>query len=127
MTTTAEKKTNEYGQPAWIIEPISPYDLAGILENERPYRKVARDHEPLDSGCYIPAVEYETARKTMEEHGDDVLDYLQEVKGRIPTPDMSRYSWHQLPCFFLSRAVLAWAEQHKHLADWENDEPIQIS
>lgn len=124
MTTNT---ATDYGQPAWLPIPISPYHIAAILTGEEPERANRADHEPLDSGCYMPAVEYYTARVVMEEYGDEVLDYLQRVTGRVPSPQMSRYSWCQLPCFFLSRAVLAFAREHAALADWENESPINLT
>lgn len=117
--------STNHGQPAWITQPLSPYVIAQILNNEMPERRQRRDHEPLDSGCYLPAVEYGTAAAIMQEHGDDVIAYLR-AHGGLPVLSMTRYSWNQLPCFYLSRAVLAFAQEHAALADWENDKPINL-
>lgn len=122
MKTTAA----DYGQPAWLPEPITYYELASMLAYEADHGREPR-HEPLEGGSYMPAIQYDTARLVMEQYGDEVLDYLKSSTGRVPSPQMSRYAWCQLPCFFLSRAVLAFARKHASLADWENQNPIDLT
>ena len=82
--------------PRWIEQDISPSDVAAILQGG------------CASGAYMPAVTYHQAATTMGEHGDDVLDYLQESLGELPKPgdDMS---WSGMACFYLSAAVELWA------------------
>lgn len=61
------------------------------------------------SGAYMPAVTYYNARMTMAEHGDDVLDYIEEQYGELPDiPKES--SWSGIAVFFLSCAVEMWAQ-----------------
>lgn len=101
----------EYQQPAWITKPLSPYDIAAINQGG------------CASGAYMPAVTYWDASVTMAEHGDAVLDYIEEHYGSIPKPADCE-SWSGMACFYLSFAVELFAFIHEDLADWENYEPI---
>ena len=83
--------------PGWIEDDISPSQIAAILQGG------------CDSGAYMPAVTYYSANKTMADHGDDVLDYIQDSCGEIPSPDMADMSWSGLAVYFLSLAVELWA------------------
>lgn len=103
--------TNNHINPEWIIEPLSPADIAAVLQGG------------CSSGSYMPAVEYYTAAQTMAKHGDDVLDYIESRTGQLPTPP-SDISWSRLACFYLSEAVELFCAINSDLADWENDEPI---
>ena len=60
------------------------------------------------SGAYMPAVTYYNARETMCEHGDDVLDYIQDALGELPAPPQD-VSWSGMACHYLSLAVELWA------------------
>lgn len=62
------------------------------------------------SGAYMPAVNYHDANKTMAEHGDDVLDYINDQLGEMPKPDDTE-SWTGMACFYLSCAVELWVNQ----------------
>lgn len=93
-------------QPDWIREELSPCDIAAI------------SHGGCDSGAYMPAVTNHLAEETMAEHGDNVLDYIQDAIGELPTPP-SGASWSGLACFYLSQAVELWVAENSHLADWE--------
>lgn len=92
-----EESVTEHGVsvPVWM-EDVSCYDVAAICEGG------------CASGAYMPAVTYSQANATMAEHGDDVLDYLQEAYGELPTPP-NDVSWSGLAVFYLSPAVEAWA------------------
>ena len=72
--------------PAWITQPLSPADIAAILQGG------------CDSGAYMPAVTYHEARVTMAEHGDDVLGYLDEFGVEWPR-ETSGLSWSGLACY----------------------------
>jgi hypothetical protein len=98
----SKQSAADYGQPAWLPEPITHYELASMLQ-------------------------YDTAERVMRLYGDDVLDYLKAKTGYVPNPQMEKYAWCQLPSFFLSRAVLAFAREHAALADYENDNPIDLT
>lgn len=82
--------------PAWIDQDISPYDIAAIYQGG------------CASGAYMPAVTYYQATQTMAEHGDDVLDYIQNATGELPKPSDCE-SWSGMACFYLSYAVELWA------------------
>jgi len=103
--------TNNHTNPVWIIEPLSPADIAAVLQSG------------CDSGAYMPSCEYYTAAQTMSRHGDAVLQYLEDMTGELPTPP-SDISWSQLACFYLSRAVELHCEINADLANWEDDSPI---
>lgn len=82
--------------PSWINQDISPYDVAAIVQGG------------CASGAYMPAVTYGAALATMGEHGDDVLQYIQDATGGLPQPSADE-SWSGMACFYLSCAVELWA------------------
>jgi len=82
--------------PEWIDSDISASDVAAICQGG------------CASGAYMPAVTYYTAGKTMAKHGDDVLEYIEQACGELPTPPDGS-SWDGRACFFLSVAVELWA------------------
>jgi hypothetical protein len=102
---------HDFNQPAWITETLSPADIAAISQGG------------CESGAYMPACTYHEAATTMAEHGDEVLDYLQDCTGELPTPPHN-ISWSQLACFYLSNAVELFCACQDHLADWNDDEPL---
>ena len=59
-----------------------------------------------------PKVDYYQASRTMEKHGDNVLQYLGEVCGEIPAPrrDLTELGWSGLAHHYLSTAVEKWAK-----------------
>ena len=81
--------------PHWINDDISPADVAAILQGG------------CASGAYMPAVTYHAALKTMQEHGDDVLQYIEDALGDLPS--VSGQGWSQMACTYLSAAVELWA------------------
>jgi hypothetical protein len=72
----------------------------------------------------MPAVTYYDAVQTMSKHGDDVLQYLEDMTGQLPTPPQD-ICWSGLAVFYLSEAVELFCAIHTDLADWENDEPLR--
>ena len=98
-------------QPEWITEPLSPNDLAAINQGG------------CASGAYMPAVTYHSAAMTMQEHGDDVLQYLSDTMGELPKPADDE-SWSGMAVFYLSVAVELFCSSHEDLEDWEDEEPI---
>lgn len=82
--------------PAWIDQDISPNDVAAIVQGG------------CASGAYMPAVTYHQAAAIMSQHGDDVLQYIQDRLGELPKPG-DDISWSGLACFYLSCAVELWA------------------
>lgn len=82
--------------PAWIEQDITWSTVAAIVQGG------------CASGAYMPAVTYYEAAKTMAEHGDEVLEYLNDVTGELPSPPADE-SWSGMACHFLSTAVEWWA------------------
>jgi hypothetical protein len=82
--------------PEWIEQDISPSDVAAILQGG------------CESGAYMPAVTYYQAAKTMAEHGDAVMDFIQDSLGELPTAPQDT-SWSGMAVFYLSYAVEIWA------------------
>ena len=99
-------------QPKWITQPLSPYDLAAINQGG------------CESGAYMPAVTYHQAKETMSEHGDDVLDFIEQSWGELPEVPKGT-SWSGITVFYLSMAVEAFCRQYEHLEDWDNDNNIE--
>ena len=101
----------DYSQPDWITQPLSPADIAAINQGG------------CASGAYMPAVTYYDAAQTMAVHGDDVLQYIEDIYGEVPAPN-SDDSWSQYACFYLSLAVETFCLGYNDLADWDDDEEI---
>jgi len=59
----------------------------------------------------------------MAEHGDDVLNFLQEVSGELPEHD-NDISWNAIAVHYLSKAVELFCAINSELEDWEDEEPI---
>jgi hypothetical protein len=81
--------------PAWIKQDITAADVAAILQGG------------CASGAYMPAVTCHQALQTMNEHGDDVMDYIEDTLGELPSAEPG--SWAGLACHYLSQAVELWA------------------
>lgn len=82
--------------PHWIEQDITPADVAAIVQGG------------CASGAYMPAVTYRDALDTMHEHGDDVLEYVEQNMGELPAPKNGE-SWAGMAVFYLSCAVELWA------------------
>ena len=103
--------------PPWIEQDISPNDVAAICQGG------------CASGAYMPACVYATARETMNAHGDDVLDYIEDHSDDLPAVPEGT-SWSGMACHFLSYAVELWASSVENeldtaLEEKEADEEIQ--
>ncbi len=85
-----------YDVPAWIEQDITMQDVAAIA------------HGGCASGAYMPAVTYCDARQTMAEHGDEVLDYVNDALGET-LRFRDDESWHGVAVSYLSCAVELWA------------------
>jgi len=93
--------------PAWIDQDISPCDVAAICQGG------------CASGAYMPAVTYHKARETMNEHGNDVLQFIQDAYGELPKPPDDA-SWSGMACFYVSCGVELWASMAESgLESWE--------
>lgn len=82
--------------PAWISQDVTTYDVAAI------------SHGGCASGAYMPAVMYREARETMDEHGDDVLQFIEDHADELPAPARGE-SWSGVAVHYLSAAVELWA------------------
>lgn len=104
--------------PPWVEQDITVGTVEAICQGG------------CASGAYIPAVTYCSARETMNEHGDDVLEYVDDNGGEmIPGKDDYR-SWHALAVFYLSQAVELWAygledELEDARVAWEGDDETE--
>lgn len=92
--------------PVWIDQDITVADVVAIAEHG------------CASGAYMPAVTYHEARKTMDEHGDEVLEYLDDndLDGEIyklpdphNNPNGYSFTWGGIAVHFVSCAVEWWA------------------
>lgn len=96
-------------QPEWITTNQA-LDIADIQ---------AIQQGGCASGAYMPAVTYYTARETMNEFGDDILEYIESNLGEIPQPATGE-SWSGIAVFYYSYAVELWAGQFDlHGVDWD--------
>jgi hypothetical protein len=94
--TEAQRISELADVPAWIEQDIESDQVQAIYEGG------------CESGAYMPAVTYYDARQTMAEHGDAVLDFIQEQVGELPRPS-DEVSWSGLAVHYLSYAVELWA------------------
>ena len=63
-----------------------------------------------ESGSFMPAVTYWSAKAAMHSWGDQILAYIEDRLGDVPAPDdKNRSSWGTLACFYVSVAVELWA------------------
>jgi hypothetical protein len=83
--------------PMWIEQDITVQTVAAIQQGK------------CESGAYMPAVTYHAAAKTMFEHGDSVLQYLDDAFGELPSLP-NNTSWSGIACHFLACAVDLWAD-----------------
>lgn len=83
--------------PQWIDQEIDLDQVRSIYQGG------------CASGAYMPAVIYHDALMTMNEHGDDVLEYLDECGVEISGADLLARSWAGMACILLSAAAEAWA------------------
>ena len=83
--------------PSWIEQDISPQDVAAIVQGG------------CSSGAYMPAVTYHQALATMDEYGDDILDYIDNIYGEIPEPVDKGISWSARASYYVSIAVQSWS------------------
>lgn len=88
-------QTDEIEVPAWIDQDIDSNTVDSICQGG------------CASGAYMPAVTYWQALETMNDHGDDILTYIEDNMGQLP--DVSGESWSGMACKFVSCAVELWA------------------
>ena len=91
-----EEITDLVDVPAFIEQDITATDVASIIQGG------------CASGAYMPAVTYYDAQQTMAQHGDDVLQYIEDCYGETLQPPEGE-SWAGIACFYMSVAVELWA------------------
>ena len=95
--------------PIWIDQELSLYNIDSINQSG------------CASGAYLPAVTYYMASQTMADHGDDVLDYIQDAYGELPRPRDDE-SWSGMAVHYLSLAVeLFTSSIEEELANYPRD------
>ncbi len=92
--------------PAWIEQDIDGNQIANIQQGG------------CESGAYMPAVTYYKALETMSEHGDEVLQHIQDCYGELPKPRDDE-SWAGMAVHYLSISVELWAGGFEVLEDGE--------
>ena len=99
--------------PAWIqgidaeaLNDPSHEDHADQIATVRSIRE-----HGCESQVYLPAVTHSDAVQTMNEHGDEILDCLDEAEkdGQEVLHILSLSGWHTLACLLVSSAVELWA------------------
>tara|TARA_Y100000310_G_scaffold30979_1_gene29396 strand:- start:5156 stop:5527 length:372 start_codon:yes stop_codon:yes gene_type:complete len=83
--------------PQWVEQDIAVYDVASILQGG------------CASGAYMPAVTYVTAQRIMAEHGDDVVEYLDQACHGEYVLDVEKDTFCSFCVKVLSAAVDQWA------------------
>ena len=96
----ADRWENKSKIRGWLRDhgSLTPADVAAILKGG------------CDSGAFMPAVTYWSAKAAMNSWGDEILAYIEDRLGDVPAPDdKNRSSWGTLACFYVSVAVELWA------------------
>lgn len=83
-------------RPEFVERDVDCHDVLSIVQGG------------CASGAYMPAVRYYDARKTMSEHGNEVLEFIETSFGELPQVPQGE-SWDGIAVFFLSVAVETWA------------------
>jgi hypothetical protein len=99
--------------PDWIEQDVDVSTVRAIVQGG------------CSSGAYMPAVTYYQARQTMNEHGDDVLQYIEDTLGEVPAPKQGE-SWSGIAVHYLSLAVELWASSVEGEIDSKENE-IEVS
>ena len=98
--------------PDWIDQDITAQDIMAIMQGG------------CASGAYMPACSYWQAMQTMNEHGDDVLQYIDDADCNRFVADLNELSWGGMACHILSIAIEIWAS-HAHTELWSQIEEKQ--
>ena len=87
-------------QPLWITEeqPLELSDIHAIQQGG------------CESGAYMPAVTYNTARDVMHKYGGEIVEYIQDAIGELPAPNEST-TWGHICTQYYSLAVELWCSQ----------------
>jgi hypothetical protein len=119
-----------FSQCKTIINDLDRTDLESFLKafNDQPewleamggiddlYEVSAVIQGGCTSGAFMPAVTYHTALEVMSEHGNNMLDYIEDHLGEVPAPKKGE-SWAGMACFYCSLAVELWCSQFENITD----------
>ena len=96
-------------QHKWI--DVDQFVVQGTDEGY--HNLVALANHGCVSGAYMPAVTYHMASEVMAQHGDDVMEYIYDTLGEIPSKlDITQTaSWSSMCVYFLSMAIELLAQE----------------
>lgn len=95
--------------PAWICRvPESLWNMPGKWNHGITVSEIDAVCEGgCASGAWMPAVTYWEAQTIMNEHGDDVLEFIEDILDEAPSPERGS-SWSAHAVHYLSMAVEMW-------------------
>lgn len=99
----------DYDCPDWVDSDLTGEDIEAIQQGG------------CASGAYMPAVTYSTARDVMNDHGDDVLQFIEDYGCDHFFQLPSGTSWSGIAVHFLSIAVELWAQMFEIIEDDDDD------
>lgn len=131
--TTTNKITLTFTQCKQAI--ANGADLADLVEklNDQPafmqfegmgVDSIGELQSIIQCGCASDAhksVYFYDAQKCMSEHGDEVLGFIEDFCGELPTPPTG-FGWGELASHYLSYAIELWCTQFDdalHGVDWD--------
>jgi len=100
----------DYDHPDWIDDDLTGADIEEIQRGG------------CESGAYMPAVTYYSAVKTMSNHGDKVLEFIEQYGYDNCLEVPSGTSWGGIAVHFLSMAVELWASLFEIVEDSSDEE-----
>ena len=106
--------------PSWISPDISPATIVAIIQGGLDRTGLdctvvtvkGLDERHAWSATTHPAQSTANAISVMNEHGDDILEYIDDVLGYVPAASphaWTRLSWGDMAVHYLSTAVELWA------------------
>ena len=105
----------EENAPAWIneVEKITVYDLQAIAQGG------------CESGAYMPAVTYHTAKEVMHKHGDDITDSITDIFEDGIKYDIANDTWFGFCSKVYSMAVENWVNEQMRMIEDLNLDGIE--
>ena len=99
--------------PAWIqgIDAEALNDPSHEYHDDEMATVRSISEHGCESGAYMPAVTSGVAVQTMNEHGDEILDFIDGVgmDEQAVLRVLNVAGWESLACYFVSAAVELWA------------------
>lgn len=112
LSQTVKELENEdwdYNHPDWIEDDLTGEDIEAI------------QYGGCASGAYMPAVTYHEAAKTMNSHGNEVLEFVENYRFDDCFKLPFGISWDAIAVHFLSLAVELWASCFNVIDDDDED------